>query len=142
MRKETTSNTTQHCCSITTDNGSHGLCCDCFDCDLKYDRRVKETKASKVTGLSLSTLQKRRWRGEPPHAEYDGRSRVYSARYLKAYCESRLRKSTSEPAAKGETISQALEGGMTGVIPRADAQAALSGHQSDTAAVLSKGRGR
>lgn len=142
MHKEKTSNTTQHYYSIPIGNGNHGLCCDCFDCDVRYDRRVKETKASMVTGLALSTLQKRRWRGEEPFAEYDGRSRVYSARYLKAYCESRIRKSTSEPEAKVETIPLVLEGGVTGETLRTDTQAALSGHLSDIPAPSSKGRSR
>lgn len=70
--------------------------CDCFDCDVKYDRRIKETKAAAVLGLTVSTLQKRRCRGAEPFAEYDGRACRYRARYIKEYAQSRTRRSTSE----------------------------------------------
>lgn len=89
--------------------------CDCFDCDVKYDRCIKEAKAAAVLGLKVSTLQKRRCQGIEPFAEYDGRACRYRARYIKEYAHSRIRKSTSENQAQahGRTV-KALQKAMDG----------------------------
>lgn len=78
----------------------HGLTCDCFDCDVKYDRRIKETKVAAILGCSQFTLQKARWRGTPPEFEKQGRAVVYRARSIRAFADARRRSSTSATAPK------------------------------------------
>lgn len=70
--------------------------CDCFNCDLFYDRGIKEQKAAQILGLKTSTLQKRRVHGLHPSFEKHGRSVVYRARVIADLRDSCARRSTSQ----------------------------------------------
>lgn len=88
----------------------HGLLCDCFGCDIRYDRRIKEAKAASILGISKFTLQKARWRGAPPSFEKHGRAVVYRARVIRELAESQTRTSTSDPGRFDEASTAVTTG--------------------------------
>ncbi len=78
-------------------NGTHTPDCDCFDCDVRYDRRISGQKLSKILNLSMSKIEKDRHFGKGIPFEKVGRNVRYRARTVREYLESRTRRSTSAP---------------------------------------------
>jgi predicted DNA-binding transcriptional regulator AlpA len=67
--------------------------------DLNHQRRVRTPEAAAILGLSASTLEKLRLRGNGPRYAKLGRICVYSPQDLEAWVIARSRQSTSELAA-------------------------------------------
>lgn len=66
--------------------------------NLDYQRRVRTTEAAVILGLSKSTLEKLRLKGDGPKYAKLGKICVYAPRDLEAWAVARSRNSTSEPA--------------------------------------------
>ena len=75
---------------------AHNQSCDCFDCDVLYDRRITTAKLAQMTGVSMSKYEKDRYFGKGRPFEKCGNTVRYRARTVRDHLEACTRKSTSD----------------------------------------------
>jgi predicted DNA-binding transcriptional regulator AlpA len=85
-------------CALFPGTAARAACRKEMTMHLDSQRSVRTPEAAAILGLSKSTLEKLRLRGNGPKYAKLGRICVYSPRDLEAWVVARSRNSTSEPA--------------------------------------------
>lgn len=74
---------------------NHHPDCDCFDCDVRFDRHIDTNKVGRIFGQKPNTIEKGRVQGSPIPYIKIGRSVRYRARDVRAFLETCRVTSTS-----------------------------------------------